>query len=78
MEVIKAQEEAALSDDINRMQEIEEALRGAAEWRDMARQAIKNHEATTQSGSGDKRSMNVMQRTFRPMVSEMLSSRRGS
>ena len=44
LQIIKAQEEAALSDDIERMMEVEEALRAAEEWRVLARKAVRDHE----------------------------------
>ena len=44
LQIIKAQEEAALSDDIERMMEVEEALRAAEEWRGLARKAVRDHE----------------------------------
>jgi hypothetical protein len=46
LEVIKAHEEAAVGDDIHKMQVIEEALRGAEEWRHLSRKAVREHEAT--------------------------------
>ena len=44
LDVMRAQEVAAMADDIERMMEIEEALQAAEEWRILARKAVRDHE----------------------------------
>ncbi len=48
LEIIRAQDEyAPRSDDIEKMLPTEEALRGAEEWRSLARKALNDHETAT-------------------------------
>ena len=45
LEILKAQEAAAMADDHRRMMDVEEAVRAAEEWRQLAREAVRSHES---------------------------------
>ena len=45
LEIMSAQEAAAMADDHRRMMEVEKAVQAAEEWRIIAREAVRDHEA---------------------------------
>ena len=56
LDIIREHEEAIRSDDMERLRSVEEALRGAEEWRTLARKAVLEHDALhrkEKSGAGD-------------------------